>query len=92
MLGRYARAGYCIVLTGSIQSGRALLEPDEAPKAVAYYRALARRSDVLYRVSPMRDGRPVGAFSFDFSYNSYPLGYERPGPEIVIRRLKGGEC
>ena len=92
MLDRYARAGYCIVLSGSTQAGRALREPDAASKAVAYYRALARRSDVLYRVSPMRGGRPVGAFSFDFSFNSYPLGYTRPGPEIVIRRLKGGEC
>jgi hypothetical protein len=92
MLDRYARTGHCIVLTGSTQEGRALREPGEAPKAVAYYRALERRSDVLYRVSPVRDGRRVGDFSFDFSFNSYPLNYERPGPEIVIRRLQGGDC
>ena len=35
-------------------------------------------------------GAPGRAFSFDFSFNSYPLAYERPGPEIVIYRLTGG--
>jgi dolichyl-phosphate-mannose-protein mannosyltransferase len=89
MLDRYARNGYCIVLTGSIQRGRAFREPDEAPQAVAYYRELERRSELLYRVSPLRDGKPVGDFSFDFSYNGYPLAYVRPGPEIEIRRLRG---
>ena len=28
-------------------------------------------------------------FSFDFSFNSYPLAFDRPGPEIVIYRLHG---
>ena len=28
-------------------------------------------------------------FSFDYSFNYYPLTYERPGPEIVIYRLRG---
>jgi hypothetical protein len=87
MLDRYARAGYCFVLTGSLQEGRALREPEEAPKAVAYYRELARRGRVLYRVSPLTGDRSVGPFSFDFSFNSYPLDYARPGPEIVIRRI-----
>ncbi|HEX5622311.1 MAG TPA: glycosyltransferase family 39 protein [Solirubrobacteraceae bacterium] len=87
MLDRYARDGYCIVVTGSIQKGRAFTDPDEVPKAVAYYRELERRSTVLYRISPLRGGRPVGDFSFDSSYNSYPLSYARPGPEIEVRRL-----
>jgi hypothetical protein len=86
MLDRYARGGYCYVLTGSTQMGRALREPDAVPGAVAYYRALERRSDVLYRVSP-RAG-PIGQFSFDFSYNAYPLAYDRLGPEITVRRLR----
>jgi len=87
MLDRYARAGYCIVLTGSLQQGRALREPDAAPKAVAYYRELERRGRVLYHVSPLTKDRSVGPFSFDFSFNSYPLDYARPGPEIVVRRI-----
>jgi 4-amino-4-deoxy-L-arabinose transferase-like glycosyltransferase len=92
MLGRYAQAGYCTVLTGSIQEGRALREPAAAPAAVAYYRALERRSRVLYRVSPLGGDRAVPPFSFDFSFNGYPLDYERPGPEIVIRRLLLSGC
>jgi dolichyl-phosphate-mannose-protein mannosyltransferase len=88
MLERYAGGGYCYVLTGSTQMGRARREPAEVPGAIAYYRALERRSDVLYRVSP-GVSRP---FSFDFSYNAYPLAYDRLGPEIVVQKLRGGMC
>jgi dolichyl-phosphate-mannose-protein mannosyltransferase len=87
MLDRYEQGGYCIVLTGSIQRGRAFTDQDAVPRAVAYYRELERRSELLYRISPLRGGDPVGDFSFDFSYNSYPLSYARPGPEIEVRRL-----
>jgi hypothetical protein len=87
LLVRYERAGYCHVVTGSTQYGRALTEPEEVPQAIAYYDALKRRSDIVYRVSPRGD-EPVNRFSFDFSFNSYPLDYERPGPEIVIYRLR----
>ncbi len=87
LLGRYARAGYCHVVTGSTQYGRALTEPDEVPQAIRYYDELKRRGEVVYRVSPLGDDA-VDEFSFDFSFNSYPLGYERPGPEIVIYRLR----
>ena len=87
LLDRYARAGDCNVVTGSTQYGRALAEPDEVPQAIAYYDQLKRRSDVVYRVSPISGGDPVGEFSFDFSFNWYPLEYARAGPEIVIYRL-----
>ena len=87
LLDRYARAGYCHVVTGSTQYGRALTEPDEVPQAIRYYDELKRRADVVYRVSP-RGNEPVNRFSFDFSFNSYPLDYERPGPEIVVYRLR----
>jgi hypothetical protein len=88
LLGRYARGGYCYVVTGSTQRGRALKEPDEVPRAIAYYDELERRADVAYRVSPRRGGEPAGDFSFDFSFNAYPLGIERAGPEIVIYKLR----
>jgi hypothetical protein len=87
LLDRYARAGYCHVVTGSTQYGRALTEPQEVPQAIAYYDELRRRADVVHRVSPLGD-EPVRSFSFDFSFNSYPLDYERPGPEVVIYRLR----
>jgi hypothetical protein len=44
----------------------------------------------VYTVRPW-DGEAV-PFSFDFSFNAYPLTYGRPGPEIQIYRLQGGEC
>ena len=31
-------------------------------------------------------------FNFDWSFEHYPLAYDRPGPEVVIYRLHGGRC
>jgi hypothetical protein len=87
LLDRYERAGYCHVVTGSTQYGRALTEPEEVPHAIRYYDELRRRADVVYRVSPRAD-EPVRGFSFDFSFNAYPLDYDRAGPEVVIYRLR----
>jgi hypothetical protein len=92
LVERYAEGDHCWVVTGSTQYGRALNEPDEVPQAIAYYDELRRRSEQVYRVSPMSGGEPVRDFSFDFSFNAYPLDYVRPGPEIVIYRLNGGDC
>jgi hypothetical protein len=92
LLGSYVRGGYCWLVSGSTQYGRALAEPEEVPGAIAYYEALRRRGERRYRVTPLSGGEPVGDFSFDFSFNAYPLSYQRPGPEIRIYRLSGGEC
>jgi 4-amino-4-deoxy-L-arabinose transferase-like glycosyltransferase len=92
LIGYYEREGYCWVLTGSGESGRAFADPARAPHAVAYYRALARAGEVVYHVSPYRAGaRPV-AFNFDWSFDYYPLAYVRPGPEVTVYRLHGGRC
>ncbi len=88
----YEREGYCWVLSGSAESGRAFADPARAPLAVAYYRALARAGEVVYHASPYRAGaRPV-AFNFDWSFDYYPLSYHRPGPEVVVYRLRDGRC
>jgi hypothetical protein len=88
LLGSYERGGFCWVVTGSTQYGRAYADPRAVPNALRYYDELRRRGDVVYRVSPYgRDGERV-PFSFDFSFDYYPLTYERPGPEIVIYRLR----
>ena len=84
---QYERRGYCTVLTGSTQFGRALAEPEEVPQAIRYYEALKRSGRVVYAAR-----QPGQAFSFDSSFNSYPLSFKRPGPEIVIYRLTGGAC
>jgi hypothetical protein len=92
LIGYYEQQGYCWVISGSTESGRAYADPSIAPLAVAYYRALAAVGEVVYRSSPYRAGAgPVG-FGFDWSFDYYPLAYERPGPEMVVYRLRGGAC
>ncbi len=92
LIGLYEREGYCWVLTGSQESGRAFADPARAPLAVAYYRALARAGTVVYRASPYRPGVGPVPFGFDWSFDYYPLAYERPGPAVTIYRLHGGRC
>jgi hypothetical protein len=58
------------------------------PGAIAYYAALRRAADVVYAVSPVRTGAKPVPFSFDFSFNAYPLRYDRMGPQISIYHLR----
>jgi hypothetical protein len=86
LVASYERGGFCWVITGSTQFGRAYADPGEVPHALRYYDALRARGEEMFRVSPY--GSDAIPFSFDHSFNYYPLAYERPGPEIVIYRLK----
>jgi hypothetical protein len=92
LIGYYEAHGYCWVVSGSTESGRALADPRATPSALAYYRALARRGEVVYRASPYARGRRPVAFGFDWSFDYYPLAYARPGPEMTVYRLRGGRC
>jgi hypothetical protein len=95
LIGYYESQGYCWIVSGSTQYGRAYAEPGAVPEAIAYYKALARQGQVVYHASPYGIGphppRPVG-FNFDWSFDYYPLAYERPGPEMTVYRLHGGRC
>ncbi len=92
LIGWYERNGYCWIVSGYAESGRAYADPTQVPQAVAYYRALARQAEVVYRASPYRRrARPV-AFNFDWTFDYYPLAYSRPGPEMTVYRLHGGGC
>jgi 4-amino-4-deoxy-L-arabinose transferase-like glycosyltransferase len=92
LLDEYVQAGYCWVVIGSLQAGRAFAQPRDAPGAIAYYAALARRGRLVFRATPFRSGaRPV-PFSFDWSIDYYPRQYRRPGPEMSVYRLSGGRC
>jgi Dolichyl-phosphate-mannose-protein mannosyltransferase len=92
LVDRYERQGWCYVVSGSTQRGRAEVAPEEVPNAIAYYRALERRADVAFHASPYHPGaRPV-AFNFDWSFDYEPLAYARPGPEMTVYRLRGGRC
>jgi hypothetical protein len=92
LLDRYAAGGYCWIVLGSLQAGRAFADPSAAPSAVAYYAALAERAHLVYHVSPFPRGAHPVPFSFDWSIDYYPGQYRLPGPEMSVYRLMGGQC
>jgi hypothetical protein len=92
LIDAYERAGYCYVVTGSIQSNRAFTQPARVPEAIAYYRELERRGTLVYRASPYGGAVDRVPFNFDWSFDYYPLAYDRPGPVMSVYRLHGGAC
>jgi 4-amino-4-deoxy-L-arabinose transferase-like glycosyltransferase len=92
LIDRYERGGYCHVISGSTQRGRAEAEPEAVPRAIAYYAELERRADLVYEASPYRKGAKPVAFNFDWSFDYEPLAYRRAGPLIQVWRLRGGRC
>jgi hypothetical protein len=92
LLSYYEEHLYCWIVSGSIQSGRAFADPRVVPQAIAYYRALERQGEVVYRSSPYAAGKSPVSFNFDWSFDYYPLAYSRPGPQMTIWRLHGGRC
>ena len=92
LVDRYQRDGFCWVVVGSTQVGRAKVDPAEVPRALAYYRKLQANADLVYTISPFRPGKEPVPFNFDWSFDYYPREYERPGPEIWVYRLRGGLC
>jgi Dolichyl-phosphate-mannose-protein mannosyltransferase len=92
LIGYYESHGYCWVLSGSTQSGRAFADPRAVPQAIAYYRALAAAGEVVFRATPYGRGHGPVAFGFDWSFDYYPLAYARPGPAMTLYRLRGGRC
>jgi hypothetical protein len=92
LLNEYTAQGYCWVVIGSLQAGRAFADPSAAPKAIAYYEALASRGTLEYTVSPFGVGSHPVPFNFDWSIDYYPRQYRLPGPEMSVYRLTGGKC
>jgi hypothetical protein len=92
LLNEYVSSGYCWVVIGSLQAGRAFAQPGAAPRAIAYYAQLARRAKLMYQVSPFAHAAHPVKFSFDWSIDYYPPQYHRPGPELSIYHLTGGTC
>jgi hypothetical protein len=92
LLGFYESHGYCWVISGSTESGRAFADPKAVPLAIAYYRALSKQGELVFRAYPYAPGKGPVAFNFDWSFDYYPLAYERPGPQMSVYRLHGGRC
>jgi len=82
----YRKGGFCWVVTGSTQYGRAYADPKVVPQAIKYYDTLKANADLVYQAKPYGATVP---FSFDYSFDYYPRSYDRPGPEIRIYRLRG---
>ncbi len=92
LLDEYVAGDFCWLVIGSLQAGRAFADPRAAPEAVQYYAALANRARLAYHISPFSNGAHPIPFSFDWSIDYYPRQYRRPGPEISVYRLTGGNC
>jgi hypothetical protein len=92
LIDDYERRGYCFVVVGSTQRGRAEADPGKVPQAIAYYRELERRGSVVFRASPYAPGEGPVDFNFDWSFDYYPRAYQRPGPEMTVYRLQHGKC
>ena len=92
LLDKFEQQQYCWVVVGSTQRGRAEVEPEEVPEALAYYKELESRSRVAHTVSPYAKGKGPVAFNFDWTFNYYPLAYNRPGPTMTVYRLTQGRC
>ena len=84
----YRREGVCWVVTGSTQYGRAQAEPKRAPQALRYYRELRRQADVVFSDTPVRDGAKLPRYQVDRSFNYVDRAYHRPGPEMIVYRLR----
>ncbi len=92
LLDEYVAKGFCWLVEGSLQAGRAFAQPSAAPLAVRYYAALANRARLVYHISPFSHGQHPIPFSFDWSIDYYPRQYHLPGPEMSVYRLTGGQC
>ncbi len=92
LVSTFEQAGYCWVVVGSTQRGRAEAQPEVVPRALEYYAELERRAKVAHEVSPYSKGRGPVKFNFDWTFDYYPLAYNRPGPQMTIYRLQGGVC
>lgn len=95
----YLRHGYCWVVATSNYWGLALSDARVGERARGYYDALERAGTVRFSASPWGPvgrpggpGRDVVRFDYDFSYDFYPLAYDRPGPMVHVYRLTGGRC
>ena len=99
LVDEYREAGYCWIVASSNYWGLVLDEEREADDAREYYETLARESDLVFEASPWGDVDSHGyidddevVFDYDFTYDFYPLAYDRPGPRVHVYHLRGGAC
>jgi hypothetical protein len=84
----YRREHACWVVTGSTQYGRARAESYRVPEALEYYRALRRQAAVAFKVSPVRGGDRLPRYQVDKAFNYVEGAYHRPGPEMIVYKIR----
>ena len=92
LVNLYQDHGFCWVISGSTQFGRAEVDPKQVPNAIAYYKELQRQGKLVFRGSPYSPGKGPVPFNFDWAFDYYPLDYGHPGPMMNIYHLTGGRC
>jgi 4-amino-4-deoxy-L-arabinose transferase-like glycosyltransferase len=95
----YQSLGFCWVMASSNYWGPTLDDPEHAPGAAGYFRALERDGTVVFSASPYGAVDSPGGpwrdrvdFNYDWAYDFYPMAYERPGPMVLIYRLHRSRC
>ncbi len=88
----YQQHGFCWVVSGSTQFGRAQVDPRQVPNAIAYYQELQRVGTLVFRGTPYGPHKGPVPFNFDWAFDYYPLDYGHPGPVMNIYHLSGGKC
>ena len=86
LLDIYRREGVCWHVSGSTQYGRAEAEPKRAPEALKFYRQLKREADVMFETSPVSGKLP--RYQVDTSFNYIDGAFDRPGPRMIVYRLR----
>ena len=86
LIDAYRSGGYCTVVVGSHQRDRGLKAG--LPNARRYYERLVRESTVLAGFSPFRADADPPKFNYDLSFNYLPAAHLRPGPTVVVYRLR----
>jgi hypothetical protein len=84
----YRREHACWIVTGSTQYGRARAEPYRVPEALEYYRRLRSESTRAFRVTPVKPGAKLPRYQVDKSFNYVDGAYYRPGPAIIVYKLR----
>jgi hypothetical protein len=99
LVDEYRARGFCWIMATSNYWGLTLADEGRRNFARGYYERLEREGDLVFSASPWGHirspggpGQDVVPFDFDFSYDFYPLSYDRPGPMVHIYRLTGGKC
>ena len=93
LIGWYERQGYCWVISGSTESGRALADPRAAPLAVAYYRALGvtgTKSSIASR--PTRRAVDTRASTSTGASTTTRSPIARPGPEMTVYQAAAADA